>query len=322
MTATGGPPAALRRYRGPMVDSARWQRFAFRPGDVVISTPSKCGTTWMQHIVGMLLLDGTDLGAPLSQVSPWLDALTRSEAEVFALLQAQGHRRFVKTHTPLDGVPLVDGVHYVSVIRHPLDVALSDLDHDRNSVDGAAGRLRDAVIAAEGGSPWQWPPGWSWPPEGDDPRERLLWFVAAENPSTGSGPHGLADYCDQVRATWARRHRANVHLVHYQDLWDDLAGEMRRVAGVLEVDVDEDLFARQVEAATLESMRARAHDTAPEAQHGFWRSPADFFRRGGRRDWARHLRPAEVAAFDVRLDALAGDAAAWVRNGRAALAGT
>jgi aryl sulfotransferase len=97
------PP--LRRYQGFFADSSRWERFAFRPDDVVISTPAKCGTTWMQTIVGMLLLDRSDLGAPIGTMSPWLDMLTRTEDEVFALLDAQTHRRFVKTHTALDGVP-------------------------------------------------------------------------------------------------------------------------------------------------------------------------------------------------------------------------
>src|SRR6187431_1814917 len=95
----------MRRYRGFMADSARWERFAFRPDDVIISTPSKCGTTWMQNIVGMLVLDRTDLGAPISSLSPWLDMLIRTDEDVFGLLEAQRHRRFIKTHTPLDGLP-------------------------------------------------------------------------------------------------------------------------------------------------------------------------------------------------------------------------
>ena len=115
------PP--VRRYRGVMSDSARWERFTFRPGDVVISTPSKCGTTWMQTIVGMLLLDRVDLGAPISTLSPWLDMLIRTDDEVFGLLDRQTHRRFIKTHTPLDGLPQHDEVTYIALIRHPLDVA-------------------------------------------------------------------------------------------------------------------------------------------------------------------------------------------------------
>lgn len=122
----------LRRYQGFMADSARWERFTFRPDDVVISTPSKCGTTWMQNIVGMLLLDRTDLGAPISTFSPWLDMLIRDDAEVFGILERQDHRRFIKTHTPLDGVPRHESVTYIAVARHPLDVALSDWDHSEN----------------------------------------------------------------------------------------------------------------------------------------------------------------------------------------------
>lgn len=66
----------VRRYRGFVVDSERWDRFRFWPDDIVISTPAKCGTTWMQTIIGMLVLDRIDLGAPISTISPWLDMLT------------------------------------------------------------------------------------------------------------------------------------------------------------------------------------------------------------------------------------------------------
>ena len=146
------PP--LRHYQGFFADSSRWERFRFRPDDVVISTPAKCGTTWMQTIVGMLLLDRTDLGAPIGTISPWLDMLTRTEEEVFSLLEAQTHRRFIKTHTPLDGLPMYGSVTYIAVVRHPLDVAMSDRDHGANMREERASPLaqssRDTSVAA----PW------------------------------------------------------------------------------------------------------------------------------------------------------------------------
>jgi aryl sulfotransferase len=301
----------VRRYRGFMADSGRWERFTFRPDDVVISTPSKCGTTWMQTIVGMLLLDRTDLGAPIATISPWLDMLIRTDDEVFGLLERQTHRRFIKTHTPLDGVPRHDTVTYVAVIRHPLDVALSDRDHGDNQRTDRTTELRVAASGEPDLPATASPPG--------DPAEYLRWFVDNDLPPTGSGPHGLADFCQQIRTYWDARAASNVHLFHYGDLWADLDGEMRRVAASLGVEVDEDRWPAFVEAATLDSMRSRAALTAPDAHLGIWRSPEGFFRAGGTRDWASLLTPGDVAHFEERLHALAPDAAAWVLEGHAAL---
>ena len=122
----------MRRYRSFIGDSNRWDGFRFRDDDIVISTPSKSGTTWMQNIVGMLVLGTTEFDRPMGMISPWLDMTTRPLAEVTGLLDAQEHRRFVKTHTPLDGLPRHDRVTYLTVIRHPLQVVRSMEDHLAN----------------------------------------------------------------------------------------------------------------------------------------------------------------------------------------------
>ncbi len=301
---------SLRRYQGFFADGSRWERFTFRPDDVVISTPAKCGTTWMQTIVGMLLLDRTDLGAPIGTISPWLDMLTRTEDEVFGLLEAQTHRRFIKSHTPLDGLPIHDSVTYIAVVRHPLDVAMSDLDHSANMREERAVALREAVAGpAEHGS--------GSAPE--EPTEFLRWFIDNDEPPTGSGPHGLDDYCQQVRTYWDARGAPNVHLFHYADLWADRDGEMRRVATALRVPIYEQRWPAFVVAAGLASMRARAADTAPDANMGIWQSPERFFSAGGTRDWASLLGSEDISHFEERLDELAGDAAAWAIAGRASL---
>ena len=99
-------PAPPFRYRSADEDSGRWAGFQFRRGDIVISTRSKSGTTWMQMICALLVFQTPDLPAPLGQLSPWLDFLATPLDEVLARLDAQRHRRFIKTHTPLDGIPL------------------------------------------------------------------------------------------------------------------------------------------------------------------------------------------------------------------------
>ena len=301
----------MRRYHGVFADSARWGRFTLRSRDVVITTPSKSGTTWMQGIVGMLLHNSTDLGVPISELSPWLDMKLRTDEEVFALLDDQTGRRFIKTHTPLDGVPRRDDVTYIAVIRHPLDVALSDRDHAENmDAERAFALLRTASGEPE---------HWHREDAPDDPAEYLRWFIDNTIEPTGSGPYGLADYANQIRTYWDAREDPHVHLFHYGDLWADLDGEMRRVAEALDVAVDPRSWPTFVDAATLDSMRSRAQLTAPEAHLGVWRSPERFFRTGGTRDWASLLTEEDLAHFDDRLRELTGEAADWVLRGRAAL---
>ncbi len=302
----------MRHYHGFMADSARWQRFQLRPDDVIITTPAKCGTTWTQQIVGMLLRDTVTL-PPIGTISPWLDMLVRTEDVVFGLLEAQTERRFIKTHTPLDGLPFIPSVTYIAVIRHPLDVALSDRDHMANLL-----RLRAAKLRAEAAG--EFVPTIEREAAPEDPADYLRWFIDNHEQPTGSGPYGLEDYCQQIRTYWDARAEPNVHLFHYDDLWNDLDGQMRRVADILGVPVDEKHWPAFLSAATLDSMRARASHTAPDAELGLWHSPNEFFRVGGSRDWASLLTPEDVAHFDERLRVLAGDATDWVLGGRAALA--
>jgi len=120
------------RYRSADEDSARWAGFRYREGDIVISTRSKSGTTWMQMICALLVFQSPDLPAPLAQLSPWLDWLITPPEEVYARLDAQDHRRIIKTHTPLDGIPLDARATYIVVARHPLDMAVSLYHHSAN----------------------------------------------------------------------------------------------------------------------------------------------------------------------------------------------
>ena len=108
-----------RRERNFVYDSGRWDGFVFRGDDIVISTPPKCGTTWMQMLCALLIFGTPDLPAPLAELSPWLDMQTRPVEDVFRDLDAQTHRRFIKTHTPLDALPFDERVTYVHVARDP-----------------------------------------------------------------------------------------------------------------------------------------------------------------------------------------------------------
>src|SRR5215207_9365958 len=167
------------RYRSVIADSGRWDGFAFRPGDVVISTPPKSGTTWTQMLCALLIFDGPDFPAPLGNISLWLDMCTRPLAEVTAAYAAQTHRRFIKTHTPLDGLPLHADVTYLVVGRDPRDVAISSEHHTANLDVERFMALRAAAVGNEDLAELP-----ARPVPSEDPVERFWTFVADETPST------------------------------------------------------------------------------------------------------------------------------------------
>lgn len=253
--------AELARYHGFIASSQRWDGFVLRDDDIVISTPSKCGTTWMQTLVALLLFDGLP-PKPVYDLSPWLDMNLRSTKEIHGLLEAQRHRRFIKTHTPLDGLPWHDEVTYLTVGRDPRDAFASMRHHGTNM---AADDLHARRVAAVGeldldDLPNRWP-------ESDDPRELVHAFLELDR-GRHSADVNLAHLMHHFRLAWDTRHQPNLHLFHYVDLTSDLAGELRRLRDVLRTDQDDEAIEELASLATFEAMRARAGDTAPEAEHG------------------------------------------------------
>jgi hypothetical protein len=138
------------RYRSSDEDSARWDGFPFRRGDIVISTRSKSGTTWVQMICALLVFQSTELPARLTELSPWLDWLIIPRDEMLARLERQKHRRFIKTHTPLDGIPIDPRATYLVVARHPLDMAVS-LFHQGANLNRA--RIAELTAGARSAAP-------------------------------------------------------------------------------------------------------------------------------------------------------------------------
>jgi aryl sulfotransferase len=299
------------RYRSIIADSSRWDGFAFRPGDVVISTPSKSGTTWMQMLCALLIFDGPEFPAPLEEVSPWLDNCTRPLAAVTAAYAAQTHRRFIKTHTPLDGLPLHADVTYVVVGRDPRDAAIS-MEHHVANMDFA--HFLALRAAAMGNADLAELPERRVPSE--DPVERFRSFVAEE---TGGGPPTLASVLHHLDTGWQRRHDANVALFHYADLKADLPGELLRLARVLGIPCSPERARELAAEASLARMRERSADVAPSASQGTWKDVRAFFRSGGTGEWRERVSAADLAAYEARVAALAGpDLAAWAHGGRLA----
>ena len=95
-------PAKTRDFHNHHMDSTRWDGFRFRDDDVIVATYAKSGTTWTQQIVGQLVFAGAE-DVNIAEISPWLD-LRIMPPDTAARLEAQQHRRIIKTHLPLDAL--------------------------------------------------------------------------------------------------------------------------------------------------------------------------------------------------------------------------
>src|ERR1022692_36858 len=292
------------RYRSADEDSARWLGFPFRLGDIVISTRSKSGTTWMQMICALLIFQTPRLPEPLSALSPWLDWLITPREAVYARLESQRHRRFIKTHTPLDGIPIDPLATYIVMARHPLDMAVS-LYHQGNNINRE--RLRELT-----GQPVSSGPDQSVKPRRPVQDWLLSWIDSDDRPADEMD--SLPGVLWHLSDAWARRDQSNIVLMHYDDLSADLSGQMHRLAALLDITVPQEIWPSLVRSATFAQMRASASQGAPDPA-GVLKDPAAFFRRGSSGAGREVLSAEELAHYCERAAQLASpELLAWLHR--------
>lgn len=126
----------------------------------------------------------------------------------------------------------------------------------------------------------------------------------------------LANILDQFGKTWERRQLPNVALFHYADLQQDLVGEFIRLGAVLGYDVSQDRARELARHASLDAMRSRAEEVAPNTTDGMWHSNERFFRNGAAGS-GNTTGPAEYRRYNDRINQLAPpDLLAWAHEGR------
>src|ERR1700722_8539445 len=287
----------LTQYRSLTADNARWDGFSFRDDDIIISAPIKCGSTWTQMICALLIFQSRTFPATLDEISPWVDMLTRPLADVVRVLNAQVHRRFIKSHTPLDGLPFHERVTYVCVGRDPRDVALSFDNHMANLNMDAFLTARYCAVGLDGtaeftrGRPGIWPPS----------QKERFWRWIEEPEPLGATTSGLRAMVHHISTFWEARTYANVVLLHFDDLRMDLEGQMRQLAARLGIFVPQEVWTELVQTATFDEMRRRADDLVPNVTHNLWHDNAQFFNKGTSGQWMDLLDGEDVHRYRTRI---------------------
>lgn len=119
---------------------------------------------------------------------------------------------------------------------------------------------------------------------------------------------------------WEARDEPNVLLVHYNDLKKDLEGEMRRIADFLDIEVDEDLWPKLVEAAKFEAMKANVETLMPEAAVTRKGGGNSFLHKGTNGRWRGIVDQEDLDLYDAKVkEEVSPELAQWNEFGRLCL---
>ena len=124
---------------------------------------------------------------------------------------------------------------------------------------------------------------------------------------------------EHLASWWPNRHVPSVLLVHYTDLIQDLGGEMRRIAELLDVDIPIGLWREVVERCRFEAMKSQ-HEASEILNLAFLQGATAFFNQGTNGRWRAQLSEAQLRRHEqLATERLPEDAALWLEHGSLAL---
>ena len=293
-------------YQNHHFDSTRWDYFQPRDDDIVIATSYKAGTTWTQAIVAHLLFPHGNFPAPPAQMSPWLDMRIVPLEVVLNNLKAQQHRRFIKTHLPLDGMVYSEKIKYLYVARDARDVFMSLWNHYAKMKEEVfilfnmlPGRVGDAL-----------------PPAPEDIHDFWRNWISRGSFAWETDGWPYWSHLANVQSWWNFRHLPNIRLFHYTDMLADTEREVRRIAAFLEIEVPGQAWNGIIKAVSFAEMKRQGGLYAPEGGQ-LWKGGAEtFLHKGTNNRWRDVLSEEELVLYDTACKrALTPDCREWLENG-------
>lgn len=300
-------PIKTREYnQHPVIDGTRWEAYRHREDDIVITTSYKAGTTWTQTIVANLLFQDGNMPNAVTQMSPWLDMDIEPLDEIIQRLEGQTHRRFIKTHLPMDGIPYFETMKYIYVGRDGRDVFMSFWNHHSGYSDEIKGLFSEKAAAFDKDFPMDYETM-------DD-----LWndWISHSWFDWENDGFPYWSHFHHVQSWWDHRHLSNIHFVHFADLLADPDMAIRGIARFLNIDIDEELFPALLDRISFGSMKKNFMNIMPESKE-IWTEGGDrFMHKGKNGRWRGVLSDIQLNEYQIAVArAMTPDAADWLEKG-------
>lgn len=291
-------PKKIRELQNHHFDSTIWNEFKFRNNDIIIATYAKSGTTWMQQIIAQLLFNGED-DLEVAEMSPWMDLRVPPREVKLPFVEAQTHRRFVKTHLPVDALVFSEKAKYIYIGRDGRDVLWSLYNHHitaneawYEALNNAPGRVGPAI---------------------EKPPSSIIQYYHEWLDGNG---YPWWPFWDNIRSWWAIRNLPNVYFVHYANLKKNMPEEIRRIAEFLDIPVDEKNWHIILKHCSFDYMKENATQSVPLGG-AFWEGGAQtFIHKGINGRWRDILQKDESLQYEHRAIAELGqECAHWLATG-------
>jgi len=291
-------PEKTRELHNHHFDSTIWNDFRFRDDDIIIATYGKSGTTWMQQIVAQLLFNGQE-GLDVAEMSPWMDMRVPPKEEKLAAVEAQTHRRFLKTHLPVDALWFSPQAKYLYIGRDGRDILWSLYNHHAN-----ANEMFYEVINNT--------PGRVGPPLEKPSLSIRQYFHRWLDQDS----YPFWSLWENVRSWWEIRHLPNVLLLHHAALKQNMPRQIRRIAQFLEIPIDETKWDAILEHCSFEYMKRHAVKNTPLGGIVWEGGAQTFIYKGTNGRWRDTLTAAESQHYEQIAGEQLGEACShWLATG-------
>ena len=294
-------PRKTREFHNHHIDSTIWNEFEFRDDDIVIASYAKSGTTWLQQIIAQLLFDGEE-DLEVAEMSPWMDLRIPPKQIKLPLVEAQTHRRFVKTHLPTDALVFSDQAKYIYIGRDGRDILWSLYNHHATANATWYAGLNKT-------------PGRVGPPIEHPPASIQQYY----HDWLDRDGYPFWPFWENVRSWWTIKNLPNVFIIHFANLKSDMPKQIRKIAEFLSIPIAEDKWRSILLHCSFNYMKVNATKTVP-FDGALWEGGIQsFIHKGTNGRWSEVLDNDEIKKYENRAaEELGNECAHWLATGNLA----